>query len=85
VIDVLSDQLILGGVPEHIRSDNGSDWLSKQSMTVVTRSSASSFDSLAEMCRSLADNGCKLANVALDVSARMSARMAVRHLVEAQR
>ena len=29
VIDVLSDQFILRGVPEHIRSDNGPEFLAK--------------------------------------------------------
>jgi transposase InsO family protein len=29
VIDVLSDQFILSGVPEHIRSDNGSEFVAK--------------------------------------------------------
>ena len=29
VIDMLSDQFILGGVPDHIRSDNGPEVVSK--------------------------------------------------------
>src|SRR5262249_16215980 len=60
-----------------------SKWRARQSLTASNGVSRILWNSPAKRCRRVADEGCKLANVALDVSARMSARMAVRRLVEA--